>query len=249
MTNTSILSRFGLNRNDILIYDTLLHLGRSKTGPIIKETGVASSRVYASLLNLVNRGLVSYQVRNNIKYYKAELPDQLIEEAGRDTEELKALSKTLADFPISHIDRNEINTYEGVHGFKMAFAQNTQALEPKEVICVIAFNGSEYIRSQELRLFFKNTIDPMMAKKKCIGKMIMGKKLYQIIKKERTNMSIYKVRHLPSNYVIPYTLNISNREVLLSVWGDKPIVFSIKNPIVVASFKKNFDFLWSMAKK
>ena len=76
--NTSILKSFDLNRNDILVYETLLKIGRSKTGPIIRNSLVGSSRVYESLRILVSRGLVSYQVRNNIKYYQKDKADILI---------------------------------------------------------------------------------------------------------------------------------------------------------------------------
>jgi sugar-specific transcriptional regulator TrmB len=244
-----ILSKFGLNRNDIIIYTALYGIGRSKTGPIIKETNIVSSRVYESLRILVQKGLVSYQVKNNIKYYQAELPHEIIAEAEKHTLELRRLSQELELFPISHVSRNETNTYEGVRGFKMAYEQHTDSFEPGEEVCIMAFVGKEYMNSRSTRAFFSETVDRIMIEKKCTGRMITHKGIEQNIKKERPDSSIYTIRHLPEKYRLPYTLNISKKEVMMSVWGENPVVFTIKNPVVVEAFQKNFESMWNIAKK
>ena len=127
--NTSILKNYGLNRNDIIIYETLLKIGRSKTGPIIKNSQIVSSRVYESLRLLVLRGLVSYQVRNNIKYYQAESPLQLLEEAEKNKLALKELAREVTSLPIILPSRNEVNIFEGKHGFKMAYNQHIERIK------------------------------------------------------------------------------------------------------------------------
>lgn len=91
----SILEQFGLRRNDIKVYNSLLKLGKSKTGLIAKQSRVVSSRVYESLNNLIDNGLVSYEVRNNIRYYQAELPDQFIEEIDKSRDKLKKYHRRL----------------------------------------------------------------------------------------------------------------------------------------------------------
>jgi predicted DNA-binding transcriptional regulator len=247
--DASILKRFGLTNNDISVYQALFAIGRTRTGAIIKETGVANSRVYASLQNLLSRGLASYQVKNNVKYYQAELPSELIEKAQRDALRLKQLSRTLSQLPITKQDRNETNTFEGIRGLKMAYEQHMDGLEKGETISIIAFVGPEFRDSPDLREFFTNVVDKKQLAKKVKGRMITHKMLGGIIKKDRPDASIYDIRYLSKSYTLPYTLNISRKEVMISVWGDNPIVFSIKNPIVVTAFQKNFDYMWGLAKK
>ncbi len=70
----------------------------------------------------------------------------------------------------------------------------------------------------------------------------------KLLKEKRSAYKKYLLKILPKGYFSPAAINISSREVLISIWGDKPIVFSIKNPVAVASFQKNFDFLWNLAK-
>lgn len=249
--NTSILKNFGLNKNDILVYETLLKIGRAKTGPIIRNSLVGSSRVYESLRSLVARGLVSYQVRNNIKYYQAESPDQLISEADKNITGLKEFAKEIIQLPITLPSRNEVNIYEGKHGFKMAFNQHIERIKKGEKICVIGFSKRAYTKSasaRELRSFFTNT-DYQMMSKKAYARVLTDRELMPILKKERIDASIYIIKYLPAGYFGPCAVNISETEVLLSIWGESPIVFSIKNPIMIKSFQTNFDFLWSIAKE
>lgn len=248
---TNVLKNFGLNRNDILIYETLLKIGRSKTGPIIKNSQVVSSRVYESLRILVSRGLVSYQVKNNIKYYKAELPEQLIEETAKNVDELKELSKEITQIPIILPSRNEVNIFEGKHGFKMAFTQHIERIKKGETISIIGFSRRAYLRSEgtkELRAFFTAS-DRLMMPKKANARLLTERDMLAILHKDRIDPSIYKLGYLPSGYFGPCAVNISETEVLLSIWGESPIVFSIKNPIMIKTFQKNFEFLWSIAKK
>ena len=247
--NATILKRFGLSSNDVRVYEVLFRIGRTKTGALIKETAIANSRVYASLQNLVSRGLVSYQVKNNVKYYQAELPSELIDRAERDATKLKELSHALSQLPITKQDRNETNTFEGIRGLKMAYEKHMEGLEHGETISIIAFVGSEFRDSPDLRRFFTEVVDRKQLEKKVKGRMITHKMLKDIIRKDRPDASIYDMRYLSNSYKLPYTLNISRKEVMISVWGDNPVVFSIQNPIVVEAFQKNFDFLWSQAKK
>jgi sugar-specific transcriptional regulator TrmB len=246
----NILSHFGLNKNDISVYAALCKLGRSKTGQIIIESGVVSSRVYESLKALSLKGLVSYEVKNNIKYYKAELPDQLIEETINSAEKLKKLSDTIKSTPIEKESRNETNTYEGVHGFKQAFLQHIQAIEKNEDVSIIAFSTGAVIKQRygKLKGFF-NDLDKIMFPKTKNVQMLLNKSMLDTLKKDRPMFNSYTKRFLPAEYFNPTAINISAREVMISVWGDKPIVFTIKNPVAVASFKKNFEFLWSIANK
>lgn len=249
--NTAILKNFGLNKNDIFIYETLLKIGQSKTGLIIRDSQIASSRVYESLRQLVSRGLVSYSVKNNIKYYQAESPEQLIVAADRDVQNLKTLASEIATLsPVVPPSRNEVNIYSGKHGFKMAFTQHVERMRKGENVCIIGFSKRAYTKTaeaKELRSFFVG-VDKIMIPKKTNARVLLMRDLVGVLKKEREDPSIYLIRYLPDGYFGPCAVNISETEVLLSIWGESPIVFSIKNPTMVKSFQKNFDFLWSIAK-
>jgi len=68
------LQELGLNRRESICYTALLELGSSKTGAIVKKTGIPSSKIYEILDKLINRGLVSYIKIGKIKHYQASDP-------------------------------------------------------------------------------------------------------------------------------------------------------------------------------
>lgn len=73
------LEELGLSRNEAKIYLFLLKKGESTSGPIIKETRIANSRVYESLNTLISRGLVTYNHQKKGKYFQAVEPGKFLE--------------------------------------------------------------------------------------------------------------------------------------------------------------------------
>lgn len=245
----SILTQFGLAANDIKTYQALLQLGKSKVGPIMAASRVGNSRTYASLKNLIDRGLVSYEVKNNIRYYRAEMPDTLIEATEKNIHDLRATVESMKSV-VNHTQTNETNVYEGLHGFKQSFEKHVASIPKGSQVSVIAFGGKTVNTANftRLRSFFNHVDQVTFGKSKDV-RMLLERKLEPLLKKDRALYKQYKLRFLPSGYFSPAAINLSQNEVMISVWEDKPIVFTMNNPIVVASFQKNFEFLWQLAKE
>jgi len=245
----SILSRFGLNDNDIRLYEALFKLGRSKTGPLLQATGISSSSAYASLAALVRNGLASYQVRNNIKYYQAELPGRLLDETRAQTHALEKLSKELTSLPIAHMERNEVNVYQGVQGFKRAHEIMVSEAKPGEEINAITYS-TYYGKSKQIRKFFSSLDRQLIVHKRCKIRMIVDRDLREIIRSDRSAFAKkYDFRWLPREYFSPCGINVSDSMVIIGVWGKNPIAFAMRNKAVIDSFRTNFDFLWSKGRK
>lgn len=245
----SSLSKFGLSNNDTKVYDTLIKSGRSKTGIIIKNTGISSSGTYICLQNLINKGLVSYQVKNNIKYYQAELPTQLIEDVRNQTKYLETLSKAITSLPIDKPERNEVNVYQGIHGFKRAHEIMLSEAKNGEEINAITYS-LYYGKSKSIRQFFSSLDRKLLTQKNCKIRMIVDEDLKKIIMSDRESfVRKYKFHCLPKEYFSPCGINISDSMVIIAVWGQSPIAFTIRNKAVIENFRANFEFLWNTQEK
>ena len=242
------LKQFGLHDNDIHVYRALLDLGRSTTGPVIDETGIANSRVYASLKQLLKKGLVSYQVRNNVRHYQAELPTQLVEDIEKSKLELQKLAKELSKNKSKKSERNETTVYEGKRGFKQAYIKHIEQCDKGEEISFVGFSSWSTVRSGELRQFFMK-LDETQVKKKMKARFLVDKRIKRLIEEDKSRVPGYQFRFLPPTYFNPASINVSKREVLLSVWGKSQMAISIKNPVIIESFRQNFEYLWQQAKK
>ena len=88
----------GLTEGEIKVYLSLLRLGLSTTGNIVKESGVAKSFIYKILDNLIKKGLVSYITKDKTNYYQASTPEKILEYIEIKKQELDNSKKIIDDF-------------------------------------------------------------------------------------------------------------------------------------------------------
>ena len=83
------LNKIGLTNNESKIYLSLRILGTTTTGPLIKKSKIHASKVYEGLNRLIEKGLVTYVVKSNTKYFQAVEPERLFDLIEKRREELK----------------------------------------------------------------------------------------------------------------------------------------------------------------
>src|SRR3989344_3083983 len=76
---TKVLESIGLTRNESKVYLALLKEGTSKTGEILKRSGLNSGKIYEILESLKKKGLASESKINNTKQYTAAAPSQILD--------------------------------------------------------------------------------------------------------------------------------------------------------------------------
>ena len=74
-----LVQEAGLTEGESKVYLALLKLGSSTTGPIIGESNVANSIIYRLLESLIEKGLVSYVIKEKTKYFQAAEPKKILE--------------------------------------------------------------------------------------------------------------------------------------------------------------------------
>ncbi|MBI2662108.1 hypothetical protein HYX11_01475 [Candidatus Woesearchaeota archaeon] len=245
--DTKILKDLGLSENEIKLYLELLKLGETTTGSLIKNTGMASSRVYISLNSLINRGLVTFITKNNTKYYQAENPDTLLKNIEEKKKQLESLLPELKTLTKKEEKETYSTIFEGFNGFKIAFQNQIDICTSKDEILVIGFSPQTYA-FKSLRAFLKN-IDLKRYKKKINLKILLPKESKTTIGKDREKEPYTKVKYMLHGFFSPTSINIYRDYVILTVWEEKPTVFLIKNDKIATSFQHYFKSLWNIAKK
>ena len=94
---TKILEHIGLTHNESIVYLTLIKEGISKSGEILKNSGLNSGKIYEILESLKKKGLISESVINNIKNYTAAPPSQILEYLNKQKEELEKDEQTIKE--------------------------------------------------------------------------------------------------------------------------------------------------------
>src|SRR3989338_10355313 len=73
------LEELGLTHNEARTYTALLEIGETTTGAIVKKTGLHRVLIYDALERLIKKGLASFVIKENRKYFQATDPNRLLD--------------------------------------------------------------------------------------------------------------------------------------------------------------------------
>lgn len=231
------LEELGLTRNEALIYLALLELGLAQVSKIAGRTNLNRANMYNTINGLIKKGLVSYVIKNNIKYFMAAKPIRLIEILKEKEEKLRDILPELET--IEKIPKKiKVEIYEGKEGVKAFFSDMSKT--KKEVvgfgITGIAYDVLEFYAPKVLKQMAKNT----KARYVCIK---------EARKKEITKLPNTKFKYLPEEYSNFATTVIYNNNVCILVLKDKLRVVMIEDKQIAEGYRKYFELMWKIAKK
>lgn len=246
-----ILKEIGLRGAEVKTYINLLELGVCSTGAIIKKTGLQSSTVYNSLELLIKKGLVSYVVKENVKYYHASDPKVLLEITNERRKELvineaklRELIPLLSDKRKMNSNKTEATIYEGYSGIKAAFSEIIKTMGRGEEYYVIgARGGLPLIWTRDFFIQFNKKRIKLGIKKK----IIFNEEVRRSAGKDEESLPYTQVRYLMES--TPSAINIFKDKVIIALWVENPVAFLIKSKETAESYRQHFENLWRIAKK
>lgn len=240
-----VLERLGLTKAEIKVYLALIELGISTTGPLCKKSGIPSSNIYSTLDNLALRGLVSYSITSNKKYFKAEDPNRLkellLEQKNNiiDTEsELSVFIPELVKKFIKKEKEQELFVYEGIKGIKTALEFTLKVINKGSIFRVV---DASKISNERLMGYF-NDFHKRRARKGIKYEVIYGVESLKYAK-ERKKYSLTEVKILPKEIRIPSVFWIFDGYVVISVFSDEPFALMIKSNKIYESFISYFKVM------
>src|SRR3989344_1268060 len=87
--DTRLLEDIVLTKSEVSVYLALLDLGSSSTGKIVDKSQVSSSKIYEILDRLMQKGLVSFVIKEGVKHFEAAPPDRILDYAEEKEKEMK----------------------------------------------------------------------------------------------------------------------------------------------------------------
>lgn len=246
--NTELLEQIGLSKNEIKIYFALLELEQSSATPIVKKSGIPNSKVYPTLEKLIKRGLVSYVIKNNVKYFQASDPKNLIDLLN-DKEQLISQQKKEIEKLIPQIehkrklakDRQEAQIYEGFEGIKAVFNNILNKVPQNEEYYV--FTLGEELGKSELKHFFRDYHKKRIQKKIKV-KLIANEKIRTTFLKHHLYQNM-EVKF--SKLKLPTGIFIYEDYVMTVVWPGGPTAFVIKSKNNAERYREFFLEMWKTA--
>lgn len=243
----SILEEVGLAGNEVKIYLTLLDLGSALAGEITKKSGVNRTNVYDTLDKLIEKGLVSYVIKANRKYFEAGSPERIIAYLDERGQEIKR-KRDLVNSVINELEtRRKLNKesqeatiYKGKKGLE-SIAEDV--LKTKKELLVFGAEG----KFVELFTHYAKQWHMRRGKLKILLKIIYNEKVRT--KKSKETFPILQMRFNHNIYDTPATTWIYGDKIAIIIWSGQPLATLIRSKDVAYSYKQFFYVLWNSSKQ
>ena len=231
-----VLEKVGLTRNEAKIFLTLLEHGPLLAGIISRKSGIHRRTVYDSLERLIKKGLVSYIVTNNRKYFEAANPERVMQILKEKEESIAdIMPKLLVKYKFSK-EKQETVFYKGKNGLKTVFED--QIAVGKEILIL----GASPIANKTLKYYF-HWFDKRRKQKGISVRMITQRGAVF------PKIPLCKKRFIPKRYSSPSAINIYGNRVAIILWSEEaPFAILIKNKEIADGYKKYFELMWEVAK-
>jgi len=243
------LRRIGLLDNEIKIYLTLLKMGSALASELAEKTDFHRVYVYDVLKSLTNKGLVTYVIKNNKKYFDVISPNKILDLLKEKEDEIKKqeqeIQKILPQLLLLHKPRKNrpiVEVYEGKEGMKTIF--NDILRTKKEWLTI---GGTGHV-PKVLPYFIPGW---HLKRKKA---KIKARAIFYDTKngrkrgKEFLNIGLAEVKHMPKEYVLPATIYLwENKTAIVLISEEKPYGILIESKEITKSFKAYFELVWRMS--
>ena len=249
--NIEILQEIGLTKTEVKIYLALLGLGQSTTTNIVREAGIHASKVYEFLDRLIQKGLVSYVIKANKKYFTAADPECLKEflwqkklKIREQEQRIEEIIPNLNELKKENKDAIRSEIYEGLKGAKSVYEKILSTLDKGDVQYII---GAPKIGNEVVEGFLLDW------HKRRIRQGIKCKYIYdsnaRSYGKIRGKMPLTEVKYLPDNIVSPVWVEIFGEFVIIGhIKKFNAILFLIQDKEISKGYLDYFRLLWKTSK-
>ena len=244
MINKATLKEIGLTDNEIKVYLKLLELGETLASKVGSQVGLNRTHSYDVLESLIERGLVSYVINNNRKYFSATNPIRLIEyikekeeSLKQKEEEIQNLIPQLLKLKAENKEEEKVEIYKGKEGIKTIYNDILNSVKEYYVL------GATGQIAKYLQYYFPGH------EKQRIKKGIKLKLLFneELRGQEITKRELAEIRFLPKSYSSPIPTTIYGNRVVILVWKT-PAAIIIEDKEIANTYKNYFNLLWGLAK-
>lgn len=247
-----LLEKIGLTHNESIVYLSLLKIGTSKTGKILKSASINSGKIYEILESLKVKGLASESIINNVRYFTAASPSQILDYLEKKKEEINReeglIKREMPNLKIlQKIDIDEVKavTYLGLRGIKTAADEALERLDNNDEILGMGITSKKDERFNEFWINW--TKKRIRLKPRIKAKHIYSEKsdYYKSFKKVSKSIQSKFLEGLT-----PVTVDIFGKESVLILNYNEPVsCILIHDKNTNTAFRTFFYQLWKIAKK
>lgn len=239
----SVLMNMGLSEKEADVYLVMAGHKDIVAGELSKISGESRTHTYDVLNKLMDKGLVSYVIKNSVKFFKVTDPEKLLDFLRGKREEIEVKEKEIFKI-IPEIKKMQVvdedvrmEVLEGKEGLR-SLMNDIIKVKKNFVTWGATTKVKDYLPD-----FF---IDKYLNERKRLK--IRARQLftdyYGVLESP-----LSENRKLAEEFVSPTTTIIYGDKVAIVFWFEIPRVILVKNKELAGSYIKHFELMWGMAGK
>ncbi|MEK6906948.1 MAG: helix-turn-helix domain-containing protein [Nanoarchaeota archaeon] len=246
-----ILKEIGLTGSEVKVYLALINLGLSSKSDIIRESKIASSKIYNVLDKLMDKGMVSMITKNNVKYYAAAPVSRIkdyfeIKKIKIEQEEkiINQILPNLENLQKEHKEKTSAEIFIGWKGMETVYSDVLGTIKKGEYAYILG--ASTGVNEEKTKRFFIKYA--IKAKLKGIKvKTIFNENARQYVKEmEKEGKIKFNKKFLFKN--TPVEIAIVKNLTAIVMLKEEPLIILIHDKETSESFITYFNELWKIAK-
>ncbi|MCK5629687.1 MAG: helix-turn-helix domain-containing protein [Nanoarchaeota archaeon] len=240
--DTSILKDLGLSQAEIKVYITLLELGESSAGKILKRSGLQNSVVHRALNSLIEKGIINYIYEGRIRIYLASEPDYFLNYIDDKKERFRQILPELRAKQDFTKDHEMASIYKGIRGIKEVYS----ILRTEKAKEYLSFGGGKQCEEKMGTMWWKNHHIKRIANK--LPSRQVFDETVKVFGKDLTKKALSKVRYLSAEFSQFQETVIVGNLTAITIFTENAYSILIRDKSVTEGYKKYFEFLWKNAK-
>jgi len=246
MLNNELLKEIGLTKWESQTYLALLEMGSTTTGPLVKKSGVPQSKIYVVLDSLISKGLVSYMIRGQTKYFQASNPQRILDlfkEKERQVisvlEEIKQKQKQ---------EKHAVELFEGLKAMRIMFKGMIEDAKKNENW--YGFSTGETSKNPKIEEFYEwwGAQKELARLKDHLLISLKNKESFEKSVDPNALQYIKKIMRY-GKISFPGDVAIFRNQVVILDWGEIPTATLITNENLANQYKNFFLEIWRSARK
>jgi len=249
--DTRALQNIGLTDGEIRVYLAMIKLGPSTTGPITDKSRVSSSKIYHILEKLLQKGIISYVIKEKTRYYQAEDPAKIRDYVNKKEKDLleqrKEIDKLIPELQLQQQlekTKSETQIYKGFKGIQTIADHMYSILKKGDIFYNL---GIPSYQEEKYHSYWHED------HRKRVKLGIKCQMLFNVgtPKKTLKNRNSYKdcdARYMPFPVETPSWILIYKNVTVIVLQGEEPLAIEITNEQITHSFKQYFEAFWKLTK-
>ncbi|MFH1439985.1 MAG: helix-turn-helix domain-containing protein [Candidatus Woesearchaeota archaeon] len=243
------LKRLGMTKNEIEIYMTLLNSGELSVNEIGSKSGLHRQVCYDALDRLLDKGFVSFILKNSKKYFKPLNPEKILDYLDEKKDEINSILPELNNIYMKDSEETNVEVIKGKNVLRTIYNDIIKTIKEIKHIKKNNHNDMLAMGIEETKFLEFDEIGI----KQYIDRLKKNKLKEKLLAKESATVffegSQSEYRLIPDHMFNPNPTHIYGDKIAIMIWGTPTYGIIIKNKQIADANRKYFQMLWKIAKK